>query len=254
MGWSRWPWTNRPYVCIAVRLTLVLFGFDPVWGPNLALVSCQNMLHWRWWVCVKLMGWSRWPWTKRWYVCIPVLDFGAIWVWFSVRPSSHPHSISICATWRSWMCVELMEQFRWPWTKRWYVCILVFDVGRVSGVQSPDTITLSFPCQNVLQWRRSVWSFIPVESMQRIRWNRTIRAYVFILVLYFGRIIWVRCSVRSYSYINSVAIYCNGDDWCAFSLVESMGRSRWPWTGRAYVCIFVFDWEAFIGVRLSVIL
>ena len=56
---SGMPWTSRMYVCISVCLTLVvLFGFDSVRGHNLTLIPCQNILPWRWWVCIYV-GWIR---------------------------------------------------------------------------------------------------------------------------------------------------------------------------------------------------
>ena len=48
---------------------------------------------------VELMERSRWPWTNRKYVCIPVLDLEAsIRVQFSVKSSSRTHFLSKYAT------------------------------------------------------------------------------------------------------------------------------------------------------------
>ena len=80
----RWRWL--PFVCFAcidgtiwatlaaqlVRLKM-LVAFDPVWRLNFTLTPCQKLL-WEWSVFARLKR-SRWPWTNRMYVCIPVLNF-----------------------------------------------------------------------------------------------------------------------------------------------------------------------------------
>ena len=47
--------TGRTFVPLCLTLKL-FWGFDPVWDPHhITLILFQNMLQWRWWVCVESM-------------------------------------------------------------------------------------------------------------------------------------------------------------------------------------------------------
>ena len=48
-----------------------------------------------------------------------------------------------------------------------------------------------------------------------------------------------------------VTIYHNDDGRRAFTLVESMKRSRCPWTNRMYVCVPALDSGRVSGVQFS---
>ena len=81
-------------------LLKALFMFDAVWGRNLTLICCQNILQWWCLVGVYLRSkhgtMSCWPWINRRYVCIamcllskPLFVSDAVWGWNFTLISCH---------------------------------------------------------------------------------------------------------------------------------------------------------------------
>ena len=106
---------------------------------------------------------------------------------------------------------------------RIFMCVTWF--GRVSGVQSR---TQSHSHDLILA--DSMHAFVGYEEFR------------------FGSIIGVRRSVRSYSYFNSIAIYYNGDGWCAVCIglhrrddVAGPGR-----TESTLVFLCVWHWKCYL--------
>ena len=81
-------------------------------------------------------------------------------------------------------------------------------------------------------------TFTWTESMDRSRSLWTNRTFVFLYL-----------NLKQLFALDSIAcsfplkIHSNGDDRRAFFVVESMDRSRLPYTNRGYVCIAVIDFE-----------
>ena len=252
MTWSRWPWTNRMYVCIClyfcvfeflgvirVRCSvrpwsdphflsqytiMVMVGVRLSWlNPNDILDSgrtdCTFVFLWlafdrvigvrsrkgrnstffppvkthlngddfRAFILVKPMAQSRWPWTNRRYVCIPVcltlvllLGFHLVW----------GHDLSLLITfqnilqWRWSACVyfcwidvtislDLDEQ-----GVSSYFCVLGSD--HVIGVWS-SAITCSFPCQHVrlyacvLDFARVIAEWLWGQNLTIMPFHNTLR-------------------------------------------------------------------------------
>ena len=69
----RWLWTNRPYVCIAVCLTLSCYWGSAYSGVILSHSFAGDIYYngddWRALMSVESMQRSRRSWMNRWYVC-----------------------------------------------------------------------------------------------------------------------------------------------------------------------------------------
>ena len=133
---SRWPWTDRLYVCIVVCMNLkLLFVFDAVRGHNLTLICCPNTL--QWWCSVHVyLRWiygtvSCWPWTNSPYVCIVLcLNLKLLFVFDAVWGRNL--TLMCCPNTLQWWCsVHVYLRWMngtvscWSWTNSGYVFIAV---------------------------------------------------------------------------------------------------------------------------------
>ena len=179
MEWFHWSWTTSSYVCIPACLTLILLlEFD---GHNYTLFPCQHiLLYWRRWrshphflskcdarcalMLAVLMHQSRWHWTNRMYVCIPMLDFEVFWGFHSLwchDLTLIPFEIYYNGDVRcAFIFIASMEWLRWPWRavcKFVFLCLtfVVIWVEAVCGHKL--TIT---PGRHVLHWRWPVCVYL----------------------------------------------------------------------------------------------
>ena len=116
-------------------------------------------------ILVASMERSGWPWANSKYVCIAVLDCIRVKTGRSSKCEviiSHScflskyTSMAMVGVHLSWS-VESMERYRWAWTNRKYVCVVVPDFKVYSGSIQCEVI-ISPSCSNtiILQWRWSV--------------------------------------------------------------------------------------------------
>ena len=212
---------------------------------SLTHIPCQHKLQWHWFLVVSM---ERFRWPAQTGGTFVFLFWGFDPVWGHNLTLIESENVATVCVRLSWL--QSTERFHWPWTNRRYVCI---------AACLPLAVLLGFDpvwSQNHLT-RNSIPRYTKMAMIDvHLCWShqldgpvRIASTFVFLcltLVVLLG-------FHPMYSH-NLTLIECENVATVGVHLswLQSIERSRWSCTHRAYVCILVLDFTRAIGIRFLV--